>query len=163
MHPVAPALLFLTLAAGVVALIAPALLAVGYIVGFRASAVADAAQRLFVERMRRVFDSLHSEASDAAIVVKEPRLSLTWPFWRPLIAPRRSVCVVLYRHPFLVAAGLRWRPRNRAMQLDDWLALWEKYTVGTLRACDGMRKVLVSHDALARSPQAPTPKARTSG
>jgi hypothetical protein len=47
-----------------------------------------------------------------------------------------------------VAAGLRWRPRNRAMQLDDWLALWEKYTVGTLRACDGMRKVLVSHDAL---------------
>jgi hypothetical protein len=121
--------------------------------GFRASAVADAAQRLFVERMRRVFDSLHSEASDAAIVVKEPRLSLTWPFWRPLIAPRRSVCVVLYRHPFLVAAGLRWRPRNRAMQLDDWLALWEKYTVGTLRACDGMRKVLVSHDALARSPQ----------
>lgn len=38
------------------------------------------------------------------------------------------------------------------MLMEDWLALWEKYTVGTLRACHGLPKVLVSHDALARSP-----------
>lgn len=123
--------------------------------GFRASAVAPDAAASFAERMERALRVLRSGAtqSDVAVVLKEPRLSLTWPFWRPLVDARRTVCVLLYRHPYFVATGLRRRPRNRAMQLDDWLALWEKYTDATLRACDGVRKVLVSHDALARSPE----------
>jgi hypothetical protein len=130
---------------------------VGWLTGFafRATRVSRVHASEYADRIRSTVDLLRvNRSSDQSLVLKEPRLSLTWPFWRPVLlaASLRPVCVILYRHPLLVAAGLRWRPRNRAMLLEDWLALWEKYTVGTLRACHGLPKVLVSHDALARSP-----------
>lgn len=79
-------------------------------------------------------DDMRQAASSArqALVIKEPRLSLTYPFWHDVV-DRSAVCVLIYRHPYLVATGLRKRPRNRGMLLDEWLALWEKYTVGTFK------------------------------
>jgi hypothetical protein len=85
-------------------------------------------------------ESLENRSAMASIVLKEPRLSLTYPFWRPLV-DTNAVCVMIYRHPFLVATGLRTRARNAGMTLPEWLALWEKYQIGTLRACDGLPKV----------------------
>lgn len=132
----------------------------GWLTGFAfaASSVQNVVAQEYRDQMRAVVDLLLADVANrsTALVLKEPRLSLTWPFWRPVLsdASLRPICVILHRHPMLVATGLRWRPRNRAMLLQDWLALWEKYMVGTLRACHGIAKVIVSHDALARAPAA---------
>jgi hypothetical protein len=117
--------------------------------GYVASAVDNATNRIFEHRARKVVDKLNRHRP---WVTKEPRLSVTMRHWRPLLdAP---VCVFLYRHPMAVTAGLmrHWPVVNRRFSEQEWLLLWEKYTVGALRGCAGLPLVLVSHEHLAQAP-----------
>jgi len=79
--------------------------------------------------------------------VKEPRLCLLFPVWRPLLG--MPVCVHIYRHPLEVALSLRER---NGFSIPLGLALWERYTLAAFAATAGVPRVLVSHAKLLESP-----------
>ncbi len=60
--------------------------------------------------------------------VKDPRLSLCYPLWKPVLAAHQvtPICVLPMRHPLEVAASLATRD---AMPQDEALALWLHYTL----------------------------------
>lgn len=79
--------------------------------------------------------------------IKEPRLCLLLPLWRPLF--ELPVAVHIVRHPLEVAASLRTR---NAMPLPAGLALWERYVGSALSAAAGLPSVQVSHRRLMTEP-----------
>jgi hypothetical protein len=77
---------------------------------------------------------------------KDPRASLTLPFWRPLLANVRFV--VCLRNPIDVAAsaeGIGPAPSARA----DVFAAWLRYTAAALANTSGCRRIVVSYDDYA--------------
>src|SRR4030095_13582089 len=79
--------------------------------------------------------------------VKEPRLCLLFPVWRPLL--ELPVCIHIYRHPLEVALSLR--ERNQ-LSVPLGLALWERYTLAAFGATAGLSRVLVPHAKLLEFP-----------
>jgi hypothetical protein len=79
--------------------------------------------------------------------VKEPRLCLLFPVWRPLL--ELPVCIHIYRHPLEVAISLR--ERNQ-LSVPLGLALWERYTLAAFGATAGVPRVLVPHAKLLEFP-----------
>ncbi|PYK15499.1 MAG: hypothetical protein DME55_13635 [Verrucomicrobia bacterium] len=79
--------------------------------------------------------------------VKDPRLCLLFPVWRPLL--ELPVCIHIYRHPLEVALSLR--ERNQ-LSVPLGLALWERYTLAAFGATAGLPRVLVSHAKLLEFP-----------
>lgn len=79
--------------------------------------------------------------------IKEPRLCLTLPLWRPLL--EFPVCIHIYRNPLEVARSLRAR---NDIPLVAGLALWEAYNVAALAAADGLPRLFVAYHDLMRSP-----------
>lgn len=78
---------------------------------------------------------------------KDPRLSLTLPFWRPLL-PSNTRYIVCLRHPYDVAESLRVRDH-----LDHrWgLLLWMAYTVHALVHTYGYLRMPLFYDDLIGS------------
>lgn len=94
--------------------------------------------RLVVERLDR----------EGPWVVKDPRLSVLLPFWRPFLT--RPVAVLVYRDPHAVARSLASRD---GMALERGLALWERYNRAALAVSAGMpRLVVAQRDLLADAP-----------
>jgi predicted O-methyltransferase YrrM/glycosyltransferase involved in cell wall biosynthesis len=79
--------------------------------------------------------------------VKEPRLCLLFPVWRPLL--ELPVCIHIYRDPLEVALSLR--ERNQ-LSVPLGLALWERYTLAAFGATAGLPRVLVPHAKLLEFP-----------
>lgn len=79
--------------------------------------------------------------------VKEPRLCLLLPLWRPLL--EFPVCVHIFRNPLEVARSLK--ARNN-IPIAAGLALWEAYNVAALANADGLPRVFVSYQDLMHSP-----------
>jgi len=79
--------------------------------------------------------------------VKDPRLCLLFPVWRPLL--ELPVCIHIYRHPLEVALSLH--ERNQ-FSVPLGLALWERYTLAAFGATAGLPRVLVSHAKLLEFP-----------
>jgi O-antigen biosynthesis protein len=79
--------------------------------------------------------------------VKEPRLCLLFPVWRPLL--ELPVCIHIYRHPLEVALSLR--ERNQ-LSVPLGLALWERYTLAAFGATAGLPRALVPHAKLLEFP-----------
>ena len=79
--------------------------------------------------------------------IKEPRLCLTLPLWRPLL--EFPVCIHIYRNPLEVARSLRAR---NSIPLAAGLALWEAYNVAALAAADGLPRLFVAYHDLMKSP-----------
>lgn len=104
-----------------------------------------------LDRLRQdaegVLLELAEESPDAAtIAVKDPRLSLTGPFWSSISRPDASF--VLVRDPDQVAESLRHRNgMSRRRSLD----LWTRYTVDAV--LDLPRPCLVSLAALGSDPE----------
>lgn len=69
---------------------------------------------------------------------KDPRNSLTVPFWRALI-PNMSY-VVCIRNPLDVAGSLQ---RHYGLSLAKCLDLWLTYTMASLRGTEGARRIFV--------------------
>jgi glycosyltransferase involved in cell wall biosynthesis len=79
--------------------------------------------------------------------IKDPRLSVLLPLWKPLLVD--PVVVVCHRHPLEVARSLRSRG---GMPMSIGVALWEVYTLAVLENTRGMTRILVSHEDLLGSP-----------
>lgn len=74
---------------------------------------------------------------------KDPRASLTLPFWREIVPGQRSI--VCFRNPVDVAASLlrRW-PRGHTHE--SALALWSRYSVAALDNTSDDDRLLVFYD-----------------
>lgn len=74
---------------------------------------------------------------------KDPRMSLTLPFWRPLLEqPRYVVCV---RNPVDAVASLQRRPAL-TLPVRQWGELWLEYTARALRETDGSPRLVVFYE-----------------
>jgi hypothetical protein len=82
-------------------------------------------------------------------VIKDPRLCLLFPLWRPLL--ERPVCVLIYRDPLEVARSLARRDR---FPLALGIALWEHHTAASLAYSAGLPRLLISHRELLADPAA---------
>lgn len=83
-------------------------------------------------------------------MVKDPRLCLTLPCWKPLLEV--PVCVLVYRHPAHIAASLA---KRNQMPIEKGLALWEYYISQALNHSLHMPRIFVHHDALMHAPAQP--------
>ena len=81
-------------------------------------------------------------------VLKDPRLCLTLPVWRPWMEV--PVCVLPYRAPLEVAQSLQAR---NGLSLTHGIALWERYTLGALAASAGLPRCVVSYARLIADPE----------
>jgi glycosyltransferase involved in cell wall biosynthesis len=77
-------------------------------------------------------------------VIKDPRLSLTLPFWLPLAD--ESAAVVCLRSPRNVAASLHVRDPNGPLSRRDWTAVWHEYTAAALENARPLPHAIVSYD-----------------
>ena len=80
-------------------------------------------------------------------VMKDPRLCLTFPYWRPHLEV--PVVVAMMRDPLEVAVSLK--ARNH-FSLAHGLAIWEYYNIGTINAMKDMPVVRVTHEQVLRDP-----------
>ena len=80
--------------------------------------------------------------------VKEPRLCLLFPVWRPVL--ELPVCVHIYRNPLEVAHSLKVR---NGIPIRTGLALWEAYSIRALQYSEELPRILVSYLKLMQSPQ----------
>jgi GT2 family glycosyltransferase len=98
------------------------------------------------QRMRELVQRLPTSTS---WLLKDPRLTLTWPLWREQFAGADLVFV--YRDPAAVASSLR---RRHQFPLALGLSLWEYYNrlaIGILQEAGG---IAVSYDDFAADPDA---------
>jgi GT2 family glycosyltransferase/glycosyltransferase involved in cell wall biosynthesis len=80
-------------------------------------------------------------------VLKDPRLSLTFPLWRPLL--EMPLCVIAYRSPLEVAASLNER---NGLPCAIGLALWERYITSALNVSQGLPRIIVAFSDLMQDP-----------
>lgn len=78
---------------------------------------------------------------------KDPRNSLTLPFWRDLLPSMR--CVVCVRNPADVAASLR---RRDGIALEDGVGLWQAYVAAGLANTDDANRLVVRYESHLEAP-----------
>ncbi len=100
----------------------------------------------FRQRARLILDDLDKHP---IWVMKDPRLCLLLPLWRPLL--NQPVCVHIVRHPLATAQSLAKRDD---FPLHFGLALWEHYMACALRASAGLPRFAISYEALMAQPAA---------
>ncbi len=84
--------------------------------------------------------------------IKDPRISRLLPFWRPLLESRgtATACIIVLRNPSAVAASLAVRDN---MPVERAHALWILYTAEAILFSKGLRRILLSYDALMDNPK----------
>ena len=95
-------------------------------------------------RARKLVDSLKGRES---YVLKDPRMSLLFPFWRQVLDD--VVCVIAWRDPRSVAQSLLTRDRQPPLLA---LAAWEHHYRTILRDTEGLPRVLLSYDDVIADP-----------
>ena len=106
----------------------------------------DEGEARFRGHARTLLEQEFDLAAEAPIL-KDPRLSVLLPAWRPVfadlgLAPR---CVVCVRHPLAVAASLR---KREGFASEKSVLLWINYMLGALIYSASSPRVIVSYDAL---------------
>lgn len=84
-------------------------------------------------------------------VMKDPRLCVTLPVWRPYL--EIPLCVMVYRDPLEIAKSLQIR---NGFSLQHGLALWEAYTLSALNAASGLPTLFMHHADMLADPVAAT-------
>lgn len=98
----------------------------------------------FMQRARGILQDLDSHRP---WVMKDPRLCLLLPLWRPLLdAP---VCVHVARHPLAVARSLAKRD---GFPLHFGIALWEHYNAHALHVSSGLPRFSVCYEQFMAQP-----------
>jgi GT2 family glycosyltransferase len=95
--------------------------------------------------VRKAFDAVHPQAP---WVWKDPRTSLTLPFWSEAL-DRPVAALVVVRNPLEVATSLLKRDR---LSVAHGVALWERYNRLTLSHVQGMPVHLSRYDDLVADP-----------
>jgi glycosyltransferase involved in cell wall biosynthesis len=80
-------------------------------------------------------------------VLKEPRLCLLFPLLRPRLEV--PICIHVAREPLEVAQSLEAR---NGFPTNAGVALWELYTIHSLRATAGLPRVHIRYENLTRAP-----------
>jgi glycosyltransferase involved in cell wall biosynthesis len=80
-------------------------------------------------------------------VLKEPRLCLNLPVWRPLL--ERPVCLIVVRDPVEIAHSLE--ARNR-IPVPVGIAMTHAYYLRALRGSEGLPRAVVRHREMLRDP-----------
>jgi hypothetical protein len=93
--------------------------------------------------------------SGTPIVMKDPRLCLTLPFWRDAL-PAPMVAILVLRDPLQVARSLQKRD-NLPMSLG--LALWDRYLRSASFGLEGLPVQVVDYDRLLADPRRGTSEA----
>jgi predicted nuclease with TOPRIM domain len=116
------------------------------------TATGDEIERLSPSQRRRfageIRDLVHSLDEHQPWVVKDPRLSITFPLWRGLLD--RPVCVLCHRDPAEVAMSLRNRD---GIPLIVGAALWDAYNLAALRSTSDIRRLFVDYHGLLDDPR----------
>lgn len=81
---------------------------------------------------------------------KDPRLCLTWPFWKDLVAARTDAIkyVVCVRSPLETAASMIRRDLYPGVTYEGWGDLWLEYTGRALAETDGESRLIVHYEDL---------------
>jgi len=82
--------------------------------------------------------------------IKDPRSSLTLPFWRKALSERELNLVYVFRKPESVAASLASR---NSIPFEYGLALWEYYVRAAAVGAKDMKCTYVAFDRLISNPQ----------
>ncbi len=80
-------------------------------------------------------------------VMKDPRMCLTFPYWRKNLEV--PVAVVVHRDALEVAQSLKTRNR---FSLNHGLAIWEYYTAAIINSTQGMPVIHLSHNEILKDP-----------
>lgn len=91
---------------------------------------------------------IHEMDAHRPWLMKEPRLCLLYPLWRPLLEV--PICIHILRHPAEVASSLM---RRNAIPMEAGLALWELYVRAAIRASVDDPTIIVSHHQLMTRPE----------
>jgi hypothetical protein len=103
------------------------------------------------EPRRRARELLAADFSDSDLWgFKDPRNSLTAPFWQRLLAPMRYV--ICLRNPVDVAASLDAR-EEESVPFEQGIALWLTYVRGALAHTAGHPRELVFYEDLMADPE----------
>ena len=113
-------------------------------VGLDLGALTETSREAFARHSRHI---VHNMDAHRPWVMKDPRLCLLFPLWRPLLEV--PVCVHVHRPPLEVAGSLRAR---NGYSITRGLALWEVYAVSALRGSAGLPRTLVDYHALMGDP-----------
>ncbi len=102
---------------------------------------------------RRAREVIESDFSGSELWgFKDPRSSLTLPFWQRILDPMRYV--ICLRNPIDVAASARARNReNDAVPFEQGIELWLTYVRGALAATAGHPRQLVFYEDLMADPE----------
>jgi hypothetical protein len=93
------------------------------------------------ERARAILDGFDPEAVWS---IKDPRISLTLPFWLPLVD--QSAAIVCLRSPRDVAASLDARDPGGPLSRRAWTGVWLEYTRAALDNAGGLATPLFYDD-----------------
>lgn len=91
----------------------------------------------------------------AALGIKDPRMSILLPFWRPVLGRMAGGgvpvhCLISLRHPASVAHSLRQRDNLGEAHSH---ALWIAHTLGAITGSAGLPRLLVDYELLLRKPE----------
>ena len=101
------------------------------------------------ERAAALLESL-SRQTAAQLLVKDPRLCLTWPAWAPLLPS--ATLLYVYRSPLAVARSLQ---RRNGFPLQFGVMLWEVYNRAALEHLRAADYLAVAYDAMLAGAQDP--------
>lgn len=104
---------------------------------------------LMVGRARVAFKDAYGDVRTFAW--KDPRTSLTLPFWQRALRPQKALAIVVHRSPVSVAESLQARD---GMAKRDALALWEAYNRASLRHVGDLPTTYVAYETLMSDPVA---------
>jgi hypothetical protein len=83
--------------------------------------------KLLQWKMKRFLGRLHR---DGTAVWKDPRTTLTFPLWKPLLKSYRILAT--FRHPMSVARSLK---RRDGVEIEKGIELWRSYNERLLEIC----------------------------
>jgi hypothetical protein len=109
-----------------------------------------------VGRARRIFQLVYGDAP--VWVWKDPRTSLTLPFWRRALRAQALLPVVIHRNPLDVARSLATRD---GIEKGVALGLWETYNRTLLANVQGLPTLYVGYERLVQDPVALAERVRT--
>jgi len=118
---------------------------------FSQDSLTDEIAQLFVPQAQSILCGLDARRP---WFIKDPRLCLLLPLWKPLL--EIPLCVYVYRSPLQIARSLAKVRSDFSVSLG--VALWEKYTVHALDNSHDMPRVFVAHEALLKNPFATVEK-----
>jgi hypothetical protein len=115
-----------------------------YVRSFDAAQVSAGARGVFHAEAARILAEMDAHA---AWFIKDPRLCLTFPLWRPLL--KAPICLLVFRNPLQVARSLRAR---LDCSTHTGIALWEKHVLSSLEVSRTLPRLSAGYEDFLSDP-----------